>query len=250
MKTISGAFNTAPDAVTLVDAHHHLWDLSMARHPWLGSHPEPHFFMGDYSPLLKNYLPSDYLADSAGHNVLATVHCEAEWDRDDQVGETRWISAIHARHLNPCQLGRFIKTLACGVIGKPAALQHTQASASQGRCSRHRQIHGQRIGLGMQAQPTHKQHGHFVGLQAPTRPPLRTRGLIGCEILCRNAQGNHGRHGALRLDLNAQSSSQPLCLRLPHLVHRLVHALRGADQRVSDCERPLHVVGDLCQHAR
>jgi predicted TIM-barrel fold metal-dependent hydrolase len=30
--------------------------------------------------------------------VLATVHCEAEWDRDDQVGETRWISAIHARH--------------------------------------------------------------------------------------------------------------------------------------------------------
>ena len=102
----------------------------------------------------------------------------------------------------------------------------------------------------MQAQPTHKQHGHFVGLQAPTRPPLRTRGLIGCEILCRNAQGNHGRHGALRLDLNAQSSSQPLCLRLPHLVHRLVHALRGADQRVSDCERPLHVVGDLRQHAR
>ena len=98
MKTISGAFNTAPDAVTLVDAHHHLWDLSMARHPWLGSHPEPHFFMGDYSPLMKNYLPSDYLADSAGHNVLATVHCEAEWDRDDQVGETRWISAIHARH--------------------------------------------------------------------------------------------------------------------------------------------------------
>jgi predicted TIM-barrel fold metal-dependent hydrolase len=27
--------------------------------------------------------------------VLTTVHCEAEWDRADQVGETRWISAIH-----------------------------------------------------------------------------------------------------------------------------------------------------------
>ena len=98
MKTISGAINTAPGAVTLIDAHHHLWDLSMDRHPWLGSRAEANFFMGDYSPIKKNYLPADYLADSAGHNVLATVHCEAEWDRAHQVGETRWISAIHARH--------------------------------------------------------------------------------------------------------------------------------------------------------
>jgi predicted TIM-barrel fold metal-dependent hydrolase len=98
VKTISGKTSDAPDAVTLIDAHHHLWDLSMARHPWLGDHPEPGFFLGDYSPLKRNYLPADYLKDSAGHNVLATVHCEAEWDRADQVGETRWISAIHARH--------------------------------------------------------------------------------------------------------------------------------------------------------
>lgn len=98
MKTISGTISSAPDAVTLIDAHHHLWDLSMARHPWLGAHPEPGFFMGDYSALRKDYLPADYLRDSAGHNVLATVHCEAEWDRKDQVGETRWISSIHARH--------------------------------------------------------------------------------------------------------------------------------------------------------
>ena len=98
MKTISGTINAAPDAVTLIDAHHHLWDLSMTRHPWLGAHPEKGFFLGDYSPIKRNYLPADYLKDSAGHNVLATVHCEAEWDRADQVGETRWISAIHARH--------------------------------------------------------------------------------------------------------------------------------------------------------
>jgi len=26
------------------------------------------------------------------------VHCEAEWDRADQVGETKWVSALHARH--------------------------------------------------------------------------------------------------------------------------------------------------------
>ena len=98
MKTISGKISDAPEAVTLIDAHHHLWNLSMARHPWLGDHPETGFFLGDYSPLKRNYLPADYLKDSSGHNVLATVHCEAEWDRTDQVGETRWISALHAQH--------------------------------------------------------------------------------------------------------------------------------------------------------
>jgi len=98
MRTISGKVSDAPEAVTLIDAHHHLWDLSMARHPWLGDHPESGFFLGDYAPLKRNYLPADYLKDSSAHNVLATVHCEAEWDRADQVGETRWISAINARH--------------------------------------------------------------------------------------------------------------------------------------------------------
>ena len=98
MKTINGKISDAPEAVTLIDAHHHLWDLAMDRHPWLGKHPERGFFLGDYSPLKHNYLAPDYLKDSSGHNVLATVHCEAEWDRTDQVGETRWISGIHARH--------------------------------------------------------------------------------------------------------------------------------------------------------
>jgi predicted TIM-barrel fold metal-dependent hydrolase len=95
MNTIHGNWNDAPDAVTLIDAHHHLWDLRMGRHPWLCGGEEKEFFMGDYAPLKRNYLPEDYRRDAAGHNVLTTVHCEAEWDRADQVGETRWISAIH-----------------------------------------------------------------------------------------------------------------------------------------------------------
>jgi predicted TIM-barrel fold metal-dependent hydrolase len=98
MKSISGKIRQAPEAVTLIDSHHHLWDLSMARHPWLGDHPETNFFLGDYSALKRNYLPADYLKDSSAHNVVATVHCEAEWERTDQVGETRWISALHAQH--------------------------------------------------------------------------------------------------------------------------------------------------------
>ncbi|MBX3498393.1 MAG: amidohydrolase family protein [Alphaproteobacteria bacterium] len=94
MQTIHGHWNDDPSAVTLIDAHHHLWDLSRGRHPWLSGPVEPHFFLGDYSPLKRDYMPEDYRRDAANHNVLMTVHCEAEWDRDDQVGETQWLSDL------------------------------------------------------------------------------------------------------------------------------------------------------------
>lgn len=98
MRTIHGAWRDEADAVTLVDAHHHLWDLTRNYYPWLADHPETHFFLGPYDALKRNYLPDDYRRDAAPHNVLATVHVEAEWDRNDQVGETRWLSAVAAEH--------------------------------------------------------------------------------------------------------------------------------------------------------
>jgi predicted TIM-barrel fold metal-dependent hydrolase len=96
--TIHNRWREAPDAVTLIDAHHHLWDLQANYYPWLRDHPEQNFFLGNYDALKRNYLPEDYCRDSIAHNVLATVHVEAEWDRSDQVGETRWISEIAARY--------------------------------------------------------------------------------------------------------------------------------------------------------
>ena len=95
MHTIHGRWNDSPDAVTLIDAHHHLWDLSQKKHPNLAGTPRHDFFMGDDSALRRNYLPDDYKRDATGHNVLTTVHCEAEWDRADQIGETRWITGVH-----------------------------------------------------------------------------------------------------------------------------------------------------------
>ena len=92
MKTISGQWNEAPGAVTLIDAHHHLWDLKANRYPFLSDQPEPHFFLGAYDAIRRDYLPEDYLRDSKAHNVLTTVHCEAEMDRTRQVAETEWLS--------------------------------------------------------------------------------------------------------------------------------------------------------------
>ena len=98
MKTISGTWNDAPEAVTLIDAHHHLWDLKANYYPFLSDKPEPHFFLGPYEAIRRNYLPADYLRDSQGHNVLTTVHCEAEMDRNRQVAETEWLTAVNAHH--------------------------------------------------------------------------------------------------------------------------------------------------------
>lgn len=82
----------------IIDAHHHFWDLSEGHYPWLTSAVDPHFFLGDYGPLRgRNFLPDDYRKASAGYEVLGTVHVEAERDRNDQVGETRWLTELHRR---------------------------------------------------------------------------------------------------------------------------------------------------------
>ena len=47
------------------------------------------FFLGDCTKLKKNFLPQDYLEYASGYDILATVHIEAEWNRNDQVGETK-----------------------------------------------------------------------------------------------------------------------------------------------------------------
>ena len=88
------------DDLPIVDAHHHLWDLEGAiRYPWLTDNS--HTFLGDYSRFRRTYLPDEYRRDSALHNVVATVHVEAECDRSQQVAETEWVTAMHAQHGMP-----------------------------------------------------------------------------------------------------------------------------------------------------
>jgi predicted TIM-barrel fold metal-dependent hydrolase len=86
-------------AMPIVDAHHHLWDLSRGSYPWLQQdYDADKFFLGDYRPLCQNFLPEDYRNASAGCNVVATVHVEAERDRSEQVAETAWLHEMHAQH--------------------------------------------------------------------------------------------------------------------------------------------------------
>ena len=84
------------DSQPIIDAHHHFWAMAMNRHTMFNGPVHPGFFLGDYSALRRDYLPDDYRRDWGGHNVVASVHCEAEWDRDDQYGETEWLAGLAA----------------------------------------------------------------------------------------------------------------------------------------------------------
>jgi predicted TIM-barrel fold metal-dependent hydrolase len=82
------------NALPIVDAHQHFWDLGRNYLPWLCDPTPIPFRYGDYGALRRNYLPADYFGDSARQNVVKTVHVETEWDPADPVGETRWLQEI------------------------------------------------------------------------------------------------------------------------------------------------------------
>jgi predicted TIM-barrel fold metal-dependent hydrolase len=83
------------DEFPIVDPHQHFWDLDRNYHPWLCDPAPVAFRYGDYSAIRRNYLPADYRRDSARYRIVKSVHIEAEWDRADSLGETRWIEKIH-----------------------------------------------------------------------------------------------------------------------------------------------------------
>ncbi|OBQ90433.1 amidohydrolase family protein [Mesorhizobium sp. AA23] len=83
-----------PYSGPIIDAHHHLWDLSLGRHPWLTASAGERGGLGELDALRRNYLPEDYLRDAARHNIVASVHVEAGWASDDSVGETRWLETL------------------------------------------------------------------------------------------------------------------------------------------------------------
>jgi predicted TIM-barrel fold metal-dependent hydrolase len=79
----------------IIDAHIHLWDLGMDRHPWLRPTGGAIQALGNLAPLRRNYLVDDYRRDAANQNVVATVHIEAAWDRaDDPLAEIEWLETL------------------------------------------------------------------------------------------------------------------------------------------------------------
>ena len=72
-----------------IDAHHHLWDLSRIRYPWLLATGEERFF-GQPDPIRKDYLQADYAADTAGR-ISRSVHIQVGAEASSEVAETSFI---------------------------------------------------------------------------------------------------------------------------------------------------------------
>jgi len=107
----------------IIDAHHHLWDLAMGRHPWLaGGSP-----LGTPDFMRRSYLPADLLADAAGQNLVGSVVIEALWDRArDAVEETLWLDGL-ARP--PGIAGRIIGHVSLAADDAAARLERQRAAS-------------------------------------------------------------------------------------------------------------------------
>ena len=72
----------------IIDPHHHLWDLSVAQHPWLLPGDRSVAAMAGMAVVAQDHRVDDYLRDAVGESVVATVHIEALW-AGNPVGKTR-----------------------------------------------------------------------------------------------------------------------------------------------------------------
>jgi len=77
----------------IVDAHHHLWDLSVNDYPWLMRRGERRFF-GDPTPIQRNYKLQDFRGDIGKLPVLQSVHVQVGVAEAAAVDETRWLQAV------------------------------------------------------------------------------------------------------------------------------------------------------------
>jgi predicted TIM-barrel fold metal-dependent hydrolase len=108
----------------IIDAHIHLWDLSMQKHGWLMPSDGSVQALGGLEKLRHDFVVADYLRASASQPVVAAVHIEALWDRADVLGETRWLETLDksrgvaARYIAAAPFGT---PEAAGIIAAQAA---------------------------------------------------------------------------------------------------------------------------------
>ena len=75
----------------MIDAHHHLWDLSAVNYPWLKEKSKMRFF-GDPTAIQKNYLINDFRADCQSHGFRGSVHIQV--GAEDSMKEASWVDSV------------------------------------------------------------------------------------------------------------------------------------------------------------
>jgi len=75
----------------VIDAHHHLWDLSAVNYPWLMAKGVDRFF-GDPSPIQRNYLLDEFRRDAEAEGVTGSVHIQV--GAEEGMEEAQWVQAV------------------------------------------------------------------------------------------------------------------------------------------------------------
>lgn len=120
---------------SIVDAHHHLWDLDACRYPWLMAKGVKRFF-GDPAPIQKNYLVDDLRADAAGYELTASVHIQVGVEPGDELRESEWLQATGEEHGLPSAIVAYCE------LDDPEAPRHLEAQLGLSRVRGVRQIVG------------------------------------------------------------------------------------------------------------
>ena len=119
-----------------VDTHHHLWDLGVSHYDWLHPNPAGDPFPG-FEKICRDYTIEDYRADIEGHDIVKSVHVQAEHDANDPVRETAWLQAI----ADDPGSGGFPQAIVAGAdLARPDAEEMLDAQASHSNVRGIRQI--------------------------------------------------------------------------------------------------------------
>ena len=97
---------TAPGRRTIVDAHHHLWDLGACHYPWLMAQGVERFF-GDPTAIQKNYLVEDLRKDAADYELTGSVHVQVGAADGQEIAETDWLETCARREGLPSAIVAF-----------------------------------------------------------------------------------------------------------------------------------------------
>ena len=75
----------------MIDAHHHLWDLSAVDYPWLKEKGKKRFF-GDPTPIQRDYSIGEHIELAGAHGFKASVHIQL--GAANALEEAKWVDKI------------------------------------------------------------------------------------------------------------------------------------------------------------
>jgi len=81
----------------IIDAHHHLWcpviDTAGIEYVWLKNIGAMKPF-GDPTAIQRDYLPKEFAAESKKHELIASIHLQADGAIPDPVKESQWLEYL------------------------------------------------------------------------------------------------------------------------------------------------------------